>query len=66
MPWADLLAWIADKADLASFNGTMDLSGRGRGLFDAILGPHSEADVAAGLEAADAWLLASLPASATA
>jgi hypothetical protein len=60
-PWADLLGWIHDEADIASFDGTMDLSGRGRGLFDAILGPHSEADVEAGLEAAEAWLLASMP-----
>lgn len=35
-------------------------SGRGRRLFDAILGPHTEADVEAGLAAAEAWLLASL------
>lgn len=29
--WADLEAWIRDEADLASFDGTMDLGGRGRG-----------------------------------
>lgn len=44
----------------------MDLSGRGRGLFDAILGPHTEADVGAGLAAAEDWLLASMPVVATA
>ena len=60
-PWADLLGWICDEAGIASFDGTMDLSGRGRGLFDAILGPHTEDDVASGLEAAEAWLLASMP-----
>ena len=65
-PWADLLTWICDHADLASFDGTMDLSGRGRGLFDAILGPHTEADVEAELEAAEAWLLSSMPAVVTA
>jgi hypothetical protein len=27
----------------------MNLSGRGRGLFDAILGPHTEDEVEAGL-----------------
>jgi hypothetical protein len=41
------------QADLASFDGTMDLSGRGRGLFDAILRPHTEGDVDSGLEAAE-------------
>lgn len=65
-PWADLLTWICDEADLASFDGTMDLSGRGRGLFDAILGPHTKADVEVGLEAAEAWLLASMPVATTA
>jgi hypothetical protein len=65
-PWADLLGWICDEADLAAFDGTMDLSGRGRGLFDLILGPHTEDDVEAGLEAAEAWLLASMPVGATA
>ena len=54
------MTWICDEADLPSFDGTMDLSGRGRGLFDAILGPHSETDVEAGLVAAEAWLLASM------
>lgn len=39
--------------------------GRGRGLFDAILGLHSDADVEAGLEAAEAWLLASVPVTGT-
>jgi hypothetical protein len=52
--------------DLAAFDGTMDLSGRGRGLFDAILGPHTEADVQAGLDAAEAWLIASMPVATTA
>lgn len=65
-PWADLVGWIHDEADLASFDGTMDLSGRGRGLFDLVLGPHTEADVEAGIAAAEAWLLASLPVGATA
>jgi hypothetical protein len=65
-PWAELLAWICDEADLASFDGTMDLSGRGRGLFDAILGSHTEADVEAGLAAAEEWLLASMPVVVTA
>ena len=65
-PWADLLTWICDEADLSSFDGTMDLSGRGRGLFDAILGPHTDADVEAGLAAAEDWLLASLPVVASA
>jgi hypothetical protein len=66
VPWADLLTWICDEADLASFDGTMDVSGRGRGLFDAILGPHTEADVEAGLAAAEDWLLASMSVVATA
>jgi hypothetical protein len=60
-PWADLLGWICDEAGLASFDGTMDLSGRGRGLFDAILGRHNEDDVEAGLRAAEAWLIATAP-----
>jgi hypothetical protein len=60
-PWADLLTWICDEANLDSFDGTMDLSGRGRGLFDAVLGPHTEADVEAGLAAAEDWLIASIP-----
>ncbi len=38
-PWADLSAWIRDEADLASFDGTMDLAGRGKGYFDFALGP---------------------------
>jgi len=63
-PWADLSAWIGEEADLRSFDGTMDLGARGRGLFDFALGPRTEADVAAGLEAADAWLLASIPMTA--
>jgi hypothetical protein len=54
--WAELSAWIRDEADLTSFDGTMDLAGRGRGLFDAILGPRSEDDVKAGLDAAYDWL----------
>jgi len=65
-PWAELLTWICDEADLASFDGTMDLSGRGRGLFDAILGPHTDADYEAGVDAADAWVLASMPLTANA
>jgi len=65
-PWADLLGWICDEADLASFDGTMDLSGRGRGLFALILGPHSEGDVEVGLDAAEAWLIASMPVATTA
>ena len=65
-PWAELVGWIHDEADLASFDGTMDLSGRGRGLFDLILGPHIDADVEVGLEAAEAWLLATVPAGARA
>ena len=65
-PWADLVGWIHDEADLASFDGAMDLSGRGRGLFDLILGPRTEADVEVGLEAAEAWLLASSPGVANA
>ena len=65
-PWADLLTWICDEADLASFDGTMDLSGRGRGLFDLILGPHTEGDVDAGLEAAEAWLIAAMPVATSA
>ena len=64
-PWAELMGWIRDEADLASFDGTMDLAGRGRGLFDAILGPHTEADVEVGLEAAEDWLLASVPVATT-
>jgi hypothetical protein len=64
--WADLLGWIRDEADIASFDGTMDMSGRGRGLFDAILGPHSEADLEAGLEAAETWLVATMPVAETA
>jgi hypothetical protein len=43
----------------------MDLAGRGHGLFDAFLGPHTEADVEACLDAAYDWLLASLPVAAT-
>jgi hypothetical protein len=64
--WADLSAWIRDEADLASYDGTMDLAGRGFGLFDAILGPHTKADVEVGLEAAYDWLLASMPVADTA
>jgi hypothetical protein len=37
----------------------MDAGGRGRGLFDSVLWRRSEADVEAGLAAADDWLLAS-------
>jgi len=44
----------------------MDLSGRGRGLFDAILGPHTDAAYEAGVDAADAWVLASMPLTANA
>lgn len=65
-PWADLLGWICDEAALDSFDGTMDLSGRGRGLFDAILGPHTDADVEAGLAAAEDWLVATIPVMVTA
>jgi hypothetical protein len=65
-PWADLSAWIRDEADLASYDGTMDLAGRGFGLFDAILGPHNADDVEAALEAAYDWLLASMPVADTA
>jgi hypothetical protein len=64
--WADLEAWIRDEAGLAAFDGTMDLGARGRGTFDGILGPHTDADVAAGMEAAEDWLLASMPIGATA
>ena len=65
-PWADLSAWIRDEADLASYDGTMDLAGRGFGLFDAILGPHNADDVESGLDAAEAWLLATGPVGARA
>lgn len=61
VPWADLAAWIRAEADLASYDGTMDLAGRGFGSFDAILGPHTESDEAAGLDAAHDWLLATMP-----
>ncbi len=65
-PWADLLTRICDEADRPSFDGTMDLSGRGRRLFGLILGPHTEANVEVGLDAAEAWLLASLTVRTTA
>ncbi len=65
-PWTDLLGWVCDEAHLALFDGTTDLSGRGRGLFDATLGPHTESDVETGLQAAEVWLLATVPAGARA
>jgi hypothetical protein len=64
--WADLSAWIRDEADLASLYGPMDLAGRDCGFFDAILGPPTEHDIEAGLEAAYDWLLASMPVADTA
>lgn len=60
-PWADLAVWIRAEADLASYDGTMDLAGRGFGSFDAILGPRTESDEAVGLDAAYDWLLATMP-----
>jgi hypothetical protein len=65
-PWAELQGWIREEADLGAYDGTMDLAGRGMGFFDAILGRRSEADVEGGLEAAEDWLLASMPVGATA
>lgn len=65
-PWADLCGWLADEADLAAYDGTMDWSGRGAGRFDLILGRRTEADEAAGWEAADAWLLSTMSIEATA
>lgn len=65
-PWADLCCWIADEADLANVDGTMDWSGRGAGRFDLILGRRSAADEEAGWEGADALLLSTMPIEATA
>ena len=65
-PWADLAAWIRIEADLASYDGTMDLAGRGVGSFDAILGPHTDSDDAAGLDAAYEWLVATMPVAGSA
>jgi hypothetical protein len=53
------------RSSRRSSSAAQTRSGRGRGLFDAILGPHTEADVAAGLEAAEAWLIASMPVGTT-
>lgn len=66
VPWADLCGWIADEADLAAYDGTMDWGGRGAGRFDLILGRRTEADEDAGWEAADSWLLSTMPIEATA
>jgi hypothetical protein len=44
----------------------MDLACRGRGLFDVILDRRREADLEVSLQAADAWLLASMPVAARA
>ncbi len=44
----------------------MDLGGRGAGRFDLILSQRTEADEEAGWEAADAWLLSTMPIEATA
>lgn len=65
-PWADLCGWIADEADFAAYDGTMDWGGRGAGQFDLILGRRTKADEEAGWEAADAWLLPRMPIEATA
>ena len=59
--WADLVEWLRDEAELGSMDGTMDLAGRAEGRFDLILGPCSEAEYEAGLEAAYAYRLASEP-----
>jgi hypothetical protein len=39
----------------------MDVRGRGLGLFDEFLGRRAEEDDERGLDAAKAWLLASMP-----
>ena len=66
-PWVDLAAWIRDEADLASYyDGTMDFAGRGFGSFDAILGPHTDSDEAAGLDAAYEWLVVTMPVAGSA
>jgi hypothetical protein len=65
-PWADLAVWIHDEADLANYDGTMDLAGRGLGLFDFALGQATETDREAGLDAGLDWVLATMPIEATA
>lgn len=64
--WADLAVWIHDEANLANYDGTMDLAGRGMGFLDFALGPATEADREAALDAATDWVLATMPIEATA